>query len=75
MFNSRPLEDFVAQVSATEAGNKKDLRLSIDTARKIADSISYLLLALTECQQQSQQLKTDLQKSQVSEVELQGGKF
>ena len=75
MFNPRPLEEFVAQVTSNEAGNKKEIRISNDAARKIADSISYLLLALTQSQEQIQKLQSDLQKSQVSEIELQGGKF
>lgn len=75
MFNPRPLEEFVAQVTANESGNKKELRLSNEVARKIADNISYLLLALTQSQEQNQKLQVDLQKSQASEVELQGGKF
>ena len=75
MFNPRPLEEFIAQVTSNEAGNKKELRISNDAARKIADSIGYLLLTLTQSQEQIQKLQSDLQKSQVSEIELQGGKF
>lgn len=75
MYNTRPLEEFIALVSATEAGNKKEIRLSNDAARKIADNLTYLLLTLTKYQQQMSELKTNLADSQVSEIELQGGKF
>jgi hypothetical protein len=74
MFNPRPLEEFIGLVSANQP-SKKEIRLSIESARRIADSISYLLLALTEQQDKSEQLTKNLKSNQVSEVELQGGKF
>lgn len=75
MYNPRPLEEFIALVSANENSNKKELRLSNESARRIADSVSYLLLELTKYYDQVDNLKKDLGDSQSLNIELHGGKF
>lgn len=75
MYNPRPLEEFVALVTANENGNKKELRLSNESARRIADSITYLLLELSKYHDQVNNLKKDLGDSQSLNIELHGGKF
>jgi thymidylate synthase ThyX len=71
MFNPRPLEEFIGLVSSSAA--KKEIRLGMDVAKKIADNLSYLLLQLAQYQDSKADQATV--NNAVSRVELQGGKF
>lgn len=75
MFNPANLREFVATVSAAERGNKKEVRFSSDTARRVADDLTYLMLQLTQVQEQNIKLKEQLANSAVTNIELQGGTF
>lgn len=75
MFNPANLREFVATVSAAERSNKKEVRFSTDVARRAADDLTYLMLQLTQIQEQNAKLKEQLADSAVTNVELQGGTF
>lgn len=75
MYNPRPLEEFISLVTANENSNKKELRLSNESARRIADNLTHLLLELSKYHDQINNLKKDLSDSQSLEIELHGGKF
>jgi len=75
MFNPANLREFVATVSAAERSNKKEVRFSTDSARRMADDLTYLMLQLTQSQEQNIKLQEQVTTSLVTEVELQGGKF
>lgn len=75
MFNPANLREFVAAVSAAERSNKKEVRFSSDTARRVADDLTYLMLQLTQVQEQNIKLKEQLANSAVTNIELQGGTF
>lgn len=75
MFNPKPLEEFVSLVTSTQASGKKELRLSIDSSRRIADSISYLLLNLEAGREQIFKLDQARQDAEITDIEFQGGKF
>lgn len=75
MFNPANLREFVAAVSAAERSNKKEVRFSSDTARRMSDDLTYLMLQLTQLQEQNIELRNKLADASVTEVELQGGKF
>jgi hypothetical protein len=75
MFSSRPLEEFVGLVTSTQAGGKKELRLSIESSRRVADSITYLLLELETLRLQNSKLTQANQESRITDIEFQGGKF
>lgn len=75
MFNPANLREFVAAVSAADRSNKKEVRFSSDTARRVADDLTYLMLQLTQVQEQNIKLKEQLANSAVTNIELQGGTF
>ena len=75
MFNPANLREFVATVSAAERNNKKEVRFSTDAARRMADDLTYLMLQLTQIQEQNIKLQEQVTVNTVTEVELQGGKF
>lgn len=75
MFNPRPLEEFVSLVTATQASGKKEIRLSLESARRISDHLNYLLLALESARSHIVELEKLNKESVISDVEFQGGKF
>ena len=75
MFNPASLREFVGTVSAAERSNKKEVRFSTDVARRISDDLTYLMLQLTQLQEQNIKLKEQLADSAVTNIELQGGTF
>lgn len=75
MFNPANLREFVAAVSAADRSNKKEVRFSSDTARRMSDDLTYLLMQLTQLQEQNMELRKKLTDVSVTDVEIQGGKF
>ena len=75
MFNPASLREFVSTVSAAERTNKKEVRFSTDVARRISDDLTYLMLQLTQLQEQNAKVKEQLADSAVTNIELQGGTF
>lgn len=75
MFNPRPLEEFVSLVTAAQASGKKELRLSLESARRISDHLSYLLLTLENARSQISELEKLNRESAITDIEFQGGKF
>jgi hypothetical protein len=75
MFNPAALREFVSLVSAAERSKKTQVNISTDVARRMADDITYLMLSLTQAQEQNIKLQEQVTTDSVTEVELQGGKF
>lgn len=75
MFNPTALREFVSLVAAAERSKKAQVNISTDAARRMADDLTYLMLSLTQCQDQNIELRQKVTDSVVTEVELQGGKF
>jgi hypothetical protein len=75
MFNPAALREFVSLVSAAERSKKTQVTISTDIARRMADDLTYLMLSLTQAQEQNIKLQEQVTTDSVTEVELQGGKF
>ena len=75
MFSKHDLEEFIGLVSLTEKKKSPEVRLTAASARRIADSVTFLLLELDTARRNLADAETKLKDSVITSVELDGGSF
>lgn len=75
MFSKHDLEEFIGLVSLTEKKKSPEVRLTVASARRIADSMTFLLLELDTARRSLTEAESKLKDSVITSVELDGGSF
>ena len=72
---TRPIEDFIAQVRTAKNSQQKIITLSIKEAEKLSDSLAQTMTRLAGIQEEIIEAYKSVQQSQSVSVEMDGGNF
>jgi len=72
---TRPIEDFIAQVRTAKNSQQKIITLPIKEAEKLSDSLAQTMTRLAGIQEEIIEAYKSVQQSQSVSVEMDGGNF
>ena len=72
---TRPIEDFIAQVRTAKNSQQKIITLPIKEAEKLSDSLAQTITRLAGIQEEIIEAYKSVQQSQSVSVEMDGGNF